>query len=114
MPQKIKKLVTVIVTFLLITIAGKKVIPKFPDPQPTELILKLQLVLYIYYPGQFKEKLVQALINSSNKINIMNLMFAKKIGLWIEKTDVGLQKINGSSLGMVIVLFSMDNKVGKL
>lgn len=46
----------------------------------------------------------------------MQLSFAKKLGLHIHKTDVGIQKIAGSRLktvGVVIAFFQIDDKDGK-
>ena len=48
------------------------------------------------------------MLNSGNKVNVMNPAFAQKLGLQIQKTNVGAQKINGSTLetfGMVIANF---------
>ena len=62
----------------------------------------------IYYPVQFQEEQVKVLLDSSSKINTMNLNFARKLGLKVLKTNVGVQKIDGSALkifGMVIVDF---------
>lgn len=101
-------------TSLSITMASKEIISKLPDLQKP--ILELQLVLYIYYLVQFKEKLVQAFINLGSERNAIRLIFAKKLGLWIQKTEVDTQKIGGSSLEIfeiVIVSFSMDNKASK-
>ena len=42
--------------------------------------------------------------------------YAKKLGLRVRKTDVGAQKINGSTLetyGMVIAGFQVQDKFGK-
>lgn len=37
-------------TFLSMTVASKKVVPKLPDSEePTDLISEVQLVSYIYY-----------------------------------------------------------------
>ncbi|MCJ1349596.1 hypothetical protein MMC31_007837, partial [Peltigera leucophlebia] len=50
----------------------------------------------------------QALLNSGSEVNAMNPAHAKKLGFWIRKTDVGAQKIDGSSLdtfGMAIASF---------
>ena len=46
----------------------------------------------------------------------MNLAFAQKLGLDIRKTNVGAQKIDGSTFetfGMVIVDFQVEDKGGK-
>lgn len=56
---------------------------------------------------------MEALINLVNKINIMNLDFVKKLGLWILETKVDTQKIDGSKLNtfeMVIASFLVEDK----
>lgn len=70
-------------TFLSINVARKKVTPKLLDFQSIELIPELQLMSYIYYSVQFKEKLVQAFIDLASKVNATSLMFAKKLSLQI-------------------------------
>lgn len=57
---------------------------------------------------------IQALINSSSKVNAMLPTYAKKLGLQIWKTDVRAQKIDGSPLNifeMVIIGFQIYNKL---
>ena len=47
----------------------------------------------------------------------MNSVYTKKLGFWIQKTDIGIQKINGSSLDtfrMVITSFQVQNKSKRL
>ena len=56
-----------------------------------------------------------ALINSGSEVNAMTPAYAKKLGLRIWKTDVGAQKIDGSSLDtfkMVIASFEVIDKLG--
>lgn len=70
----------------------------------------LAQVLCIYYPVQFQKSNSQvwAFVNSKSKVNTMNPAYAKKLDLWIQKTNVGAQKIDGSSLNtfkMVIASF---------
>ena len=46
----------------------------------------------------------------------MTLVYAKKLDLWAQKTDVGAQKIDRSSLnmfGMVIAGFQILDKQGR-
>ena len=38
------------------------------------------------------------LLDSGSKVNAINLTFARKLGLHIRKTNVGAQKIDGSTL----------------
>ena len=59
---------------------------------------------------------VQALIDSRNEDNAMAPAYTKKLGLRVQKTDVGTQKIDGSPLktySIVIVGFQIQNKFGK-
>lgn len=54
-----------------------------------------------------------SLINLSNGFNKMNQDFMNKLSLWIYKTKVGTQKIDGSKLlifNIIIALFSMEDK----
>ena len=70
-------------------------------------------ILYIHYPVQFQEEQVRALLNSGSKTNAMSPAYAKRLGLKTRKTNVGAQKINGSTLetfGMVIADFQVENK----
>lgn len=72
---------------MFMTDAGKRDIP-------------LVYVLYIHYPVQFRkdDNETQALLNSRSEVNAINPAYAKKLGLWVQKTNVGTQKIDGSSL----------------
>lgn len=70
----------------------------------------------IYYLVHFKEELVQAFINLNSEVNTINLTIIKKLGFWVQKTEVDAQKIDSSSLDIfeiVIASFSIDNKAGK-
>lgn len=72
---------------------------------------------YLYYLVLFNKKLVQALINLDNKLNIISLTFAKKLGLWVWRTKVGIKKIDSSSLKIFEIVISsllIDNKAGGL
>ena len=78
----------------------------------------LDYVPCIYYPVQFKKNTVkvQALIDSGSEVNAMAPAYAKKLSLWVRKTDVGAQKIDGSTLetyGMVIAGFQVQDKFKK-
>ena len=69
--------------------------------------ISLAWVSCIYYLVQFWKgsSQVQALLNSGSEVNAMNPAYAEKLGLRIRKTNVGTQKIDGSSLdtfGIVI------------
>ena len=70
----------------------------------------------IHYLIRFQEEQIKALLDSGNKVNIINPDFAQKLGFKIWKTNVGAQKIDGSALetfGMVIADFQIENKIGR-
>lgn len=48
----------------------------------------LQYVLYIRYLVLFKQELVQAFINSGNKVNAMTPAYIKKLDFRVQKTDI--------------------------
>ena len=65
----------------------------------------------ICYPVHFrkdKDKDVLALLDSGSEVNAITPAYATYLGLKVRVTDVGVQKIDGSSLatyGMVIAAF---------
>ena len=76
----------------------------------------LQRVPCVHYPIWFKKKEVQALIDSGSEVNAMSPAYASKLGLRVRHTDVGAQKIDGSTLqtfGMVLANFRMEDKLGR-
>ena len=76
----------------------------------------LQRVPCVHYPIQFKKKEVQALIDSGSEVNAMSPAYASKLGLRVRHTDVGAQKIDGSTLqtfGMVLANFQVEDKLGR-
>ena len=55
-----------------------------------------------------------AWFDSGSKVYTMSPTYVKKLGLKTWKTNVGVQKINGSILetfGIVIANFQMENKI---
>ena len=84
---------------------------------------KIVRVPYIYYlirflesQGQEGQKQVRALLNSSSKVNAMNLAYIEKLGFKTQKTNIGAQKIDGSAFetfAMVIADFRVEDKVGR-
>ena len=72
----------------------------------------------ICYPVQFrkdKSKDVLALLDSRSEVNAMTLAYAAHLGLQVRVTNVGAQKIDGSSLvtyGIVIASFQVVDKLG--
>ena len=75
---------------------------------------ELEWVLYIWYLVTLKdEDQTKALLDSKSKVNVMNLAFASEIGLKIWKTNVGAQKIDGTTLKsyeMIVSTFSLLDK----
>ena len=102
-----KKLVSVLATSTLVIGANKKA---------QEMILGR--VPCIHHPAQFRKdkEVIKALIDSGSKVNAITPAYAKQLGLQVRKTDVGAQKIDGSSLrtfGMVIAGFQVEDKLGR-
>ena len=70
----------------------------------------------IYYQVWFLEEQIRDLLYSGSKINVMNSIFARKLGFNIQKTNVGAQKIDGSTLETfrkVIADFQVEDKGNK-
>ena len=115
--SKAKKLVLVLATFASVTSASKEAQITQVTHKEKEVILNW--VLYIYYPVQFRKnkgETIQALIDSGSEVIAMTPTYAKQLGLWTQKTDVGVQKIDRSSLdkfGMVIIDFQVLDKQGR-
>ena len=68
----------------------------------------------IHYPIQFKKNKVWALINSSSKVNAMTSAYASKLGLRVCRTNIGAQKIDGSTFKtfkMVLANFQVEHKL---
>ena len=104
--SKVKKLVLVLATSILITGAREKA---------------LEYVSCIYYPVQFKKDTnktqMQALIDLRSKVNAIHLSFAKQLGFFIRPTDVGVKKIDGTMLDtyrIVVVAFSVVDKANQV
>lgn len=79
----------------------------------------LARILYIYYAlciCKNKKNKVQALINFSNKVNVMIPANASKLDLKICCINVKTQKIDGSTfkiLKIVLASFQVENKLEK-
>ena len=70
----------------------------------------LERVPCIHYPLRFQKdtKGVRALVDSGSGVNAMTPAYAAKLGLQVRKSDIGAQKIDGSTLeifGMVLANF---------
>ncbi len=98
--RKAKKLVAVSATSTSIT-----------DKKTEEL----EWIPCIRYPVTFKNQ-TKALLDSGSEINVMSQAFAQQLGLKIRKTNVGAQKIDGSTLEtyeIVVSTFSVSDKDGR-
>ena len=78
----------------------------------------LDRVLCIHYPVCFRKDQdeVPALINSGSEVNAMTPTYTSKIGLTVRPTNVGAQKVDGSTLetfGMVLASFQVEDKLGR-
>ena len=91
----------VLATFVPVTSSDKEIVIRVPC---------------IHYPVQFQEEQVRALLNSGSKVNATNSDYAWKLGLKIRRTNIGAQKIDGSTLeifGMVIANFQVEDKASR-
>ena len=107
MPQatQAKKLVSVLATSVSMTGANK---------EAQKVIL--EQIPCIHYLVQFQKykEVIRALINSGSKINVITPAYTFKLGFQVQRTDVGAQKIDSSSLqtfGMVIDSFQIEDKL---
>lgn len=60
--------------------------------------------------------MIPVFIDSSSEINTITLVYIEKLGLWVHKTDIDTQKIDGTTLvtyEIVIANFSIQDKHGK-
>ena len=76
---------------------------------------KLEKVPCFWYPITFMDQ-TKALLDSRSKFNIMSQVFIHQLGLTIWKTNIGAQKINGTTLktyGMVVSIFFVSDKDGR-
>ena len=77
----------------------------------------LAQVPYICYLINFRKKSVLALFDSGSKVNAMYPVFAKKLGLPLRLTDVGVQKIDGTTLDthrIVVADFLVKDKANQI
>ena len=81
-----------------------------------EDVIVLDLVPCICYPIWFEKNKVPALIDPGSEVNTMTLEYALKLGLKIYFTNVGVQKINNSTLKtfkIILASFQVENKLGE-
>ena len=80
----------------------------------------IECIPCIYYLVQFKNIIgaqVQALVDSRSEVNVIYLTFAKHLGLPIRPTDVGAQKIDGTTLDahrMIVAAFAVEDKANQV
>ncbi len=73
---------------------------------------ELEWVPYIQYLVTFKDQ-TEALLDLRSEVNVMNQAFTSQLGLKICKTNIGAQKIDGTTLEtyeIVVSIFSMLDK----
>ena len=79
----------------------------------------LERIPYIHYPVQFdgtNKTQVQALIDSGGEVNAMTPAYTSTLGLRARHTNIGAQKIDGSTLQMfemILADFQVEDKLGK-
>ncbi len=101
MPKQVKKLVAVSATSTSMT-----------DKKTEE---ELERVPCIRYAITFKNQ-TEALLDSGSEVKAMSQAFAQWLGLKICKTDVGAQKIDGTTIktyGMVVSTFWVSDRDGR-
>ena len=103
-----KKLVAVSAISTLVTIAREEAIGENSN---------LAQVPYIRNPVNIRKKSVLTLFDSGSKVNAVHPAFAKELGLPIRPTDVGAQKIDGTTLEtyrMVVAAFLIEDKANQV
>ena len=78
----------------------------------------LERVPCIHHPLRFRKNLrkTRALIDLGSEVNAMTPAYVAKLGLGVQETDIGAQKIDGSILdtfGMVLADFQVEDKLGR-
>ena len=66
---------------------------------------KREWVAWIWYSVTFKDQ-TKALLDSESEVNAMSPAFAQQLGFKIRKTNVGAQKINGTTLEIYKMIVS--------
>ena len=102
----VKKLVTVSATSTPVTVAREEGVGE-------NLRANLAQVPCIYYLINFGKKSVLALLDSGSEVNAVYPAFAKELIPPIRPTDVGAQKIDGTTLEtyeMVVAAFLVEDK----
>ena len=71
----------------------------------------------VYFKKDINKAQVRALINSESEVNAIYPTFAKQLGFPIKPTDVGAQKIDGTSMDTyenVVAAFSVVDKANRV
>ena len=89
-------------------------------------VKELEWVMCIQYPIAFPGVITQndsaldlvlALLDLDSEVNAMYLAFAERLGLVVQTTNVGAQKIDGTILetyGMVVAAFSITDQADRV
>ena len=64
--------------------------------QKVRVLDQFSCICYQMQFQKYKGKDVLALLNSESKVNTMTLAYAAQLGVKVQKTDVGAQKIDRS------------------
>ena len=77
--------------------------------------ITLDFVPYIHYLVHFWKSSgnIEALIDFGSEVNAITPTYTLKLGLRVQKTDIGAQKIDGSSLAIyriVVAVFQVKDK----
>lgn len=76
----------------------------------TASLKALQYVCWIWYPVLFQVEEIRALIDFSREINTMTPVYAIKLGFSIQKTSIGVQKMDSllqETHGIAFALLSL-------
>ena len=78
----------------------------------------LEQVSCIHYPLYFWKNIagIKALIDLGSEVNVMTLIYTLKLGFKIHSTNIGVQKIDDSTLEIfriVLTSFQVKNKLKK-
>ena len=78
----------------------------------------LKRVPCVHYLLRFQKNTVdvRVLIDSGSEVNAITPAYTSKLGFRVRHTDVGAQKIDGSTLqtfGMVLANFQVEDKLGR-
>ena len=121
--KRVKKIVLVLAISMQVIVAKKRVVKAVKITETVETIenskdgkyleTNFTRVLFIWYLIIFQRKSVFTLFDSSNKVNIIYLIFTKKLRLFIIPTDIGTWKIDDTMLDIykiIVAVFLMTDK----